>query len=177
MAQTARGERQYGCLFCRSGSEERVLCDVKRLHPEAEGVVPRRKRMRRMGGMAVEEETVLFPGYVFFRLEDDGRRPDFLLRARESYRLLADADGDWRLSGADRAMAESFFETGGVVGFSRAYYEGDRIRVVDGMLKAYEGCIERVNRRARTAQVRIDLQGKTMRVWLGFELIETGAGE
>ncbi len=170
------GERVYGCLFCRSGREDHILADIQRFHPQTEAIVPKRKRIRRMGGVGFEEEAVLFPGYIFFRVEDDGAKPRYLLRVKDSYRVLENADGDWRLHGPDLAMAKMLFEEGGVVGFSKAYYVGDRIRIQEGMLKAYEGAIERVNKRARTAQVRIDLQGKIMRVWLGFELIDEPEG-
>jgi len=164
---------EYGCLFCRSGSEGRLVAELERYFPEVKTVIPRKKRIRRMGGQAFEEEVTLFPGYVFFRVEADSMyRPRLLTRARDAYRVLVDADGSWRLSGVDRVMAETLFGTEGVVGFSKAYFQGDRIRILDGLLKAYEGCIERVNKRARTAQIRIDLQGKIMRVWLGYELIE-----
>ena len=32
--------------------------------------------------------------------------------------------------------------------------------------------VTRVNRRAKTAEVRVDLQGKQFYVWLGFEVID-----
>ena len=65
-----------------------------------------------------------------------------------------------------------FFRADGAVGLSKAYYEGDRIRVTEGALKRYEASITRVNHRAKTAEVRVDFHGKVMTIWLGFELIE-----
>ena len=64
------------------------------------------------------------------------------------------------------------FREDGVVGLSKAYYEGDQIRVTEGALKRYEASITRVNHRAKTAEVRVDFHGKVMTIWLGFELIE-----
>ena len=95
-----------------------------------------------------------------------------LLWVENTYRMLTDMDGNWRLSGRDREIAKRLFDAGGIIGFSKAYYAGDRIRILDGFLKDYEGYITRVNRRARTAEIRVTLNGKVLDVWLGFELVE-----
>lgn len=52
------------------------------------------------------------------------------------------------------------------------YSEGDRVCVVDGIMKDCEGVVVRVDRRAKTADVRIDSQGKLMTIRLEFGLID-----
>ena len=98
-------------------------------------------------------------------LRDLYRLPDIL-------RVLCSGDGDWHLAGTDLIMAKALFSEDGVVGFSRAFFEGDRIRIADGFLKQYEGQIIRVNKRAKTAQIRVKFEGKTLSLWLGYELID-----
>ena len=95
---------------------------------------------------------------------------------RDVYRLLRDSNGGWRLRGTDEAFARKLFEQHGVLDFSRAYYENDRIRIVDGILKDYEASILRVNRRAQTAQIRVDICGRETLIWLGFEWMNSNEG-
>lgn len=160
-----------GCLFCKAGREQRVV----QLFPEGAALFPTKVRYRRMGGQAIEEQTPLLPGYVFFETAD----PDFDLRQlkwpNDILKLLSYGDGAWQLHGYDAQFAEMLFREKGRIGLSLACFdEGDRIRIVDGFLKAYEGAIIRVNRRAKTAQVSIPFQEKNITMWLGFELIERG---
>lgn len=161
----------YGCLFCRTGREQRIIAELEAAHPELRLVFARKLRRRRQGGASTEEAVPLFPGYLFFRCDpafDAGQ----LARREDVYRLLCDSEGCWRLRGSDLQLARELLRTDGVVGFSKAWYEGDRIRIADGLLKAYEGRIIRVNRRAQTAQIAFGMDGREVTVWLGFELIE-----
>ena len=164
----------YGCFHCMAGKEESTLQQVNRLSDGIVANVPTKLRYRRFAGQAVEESVILFPGYVFVRVDDGIEVEDFRDMARRvsNARLLTDMDGKWPLQSADAVLAKTFFDQQGVIGFSKAFYEGDRIRVVDGFLKAYEGQITRVNHRARTAEITVHIQNKLFRAWLGYELIE-----
>ena len=162
----------YGCLFCRSGREQKIIRELTRLTPEVSAVSPAKVRIRRSREGSSEELVTLFPGYVFFRVAEGAPDVGRFARLEDVLRLLTYADGEWRLAGSDEAIAREFFGEDGVVGLSKAYYEGDRIRVTEGALKRYEASITRVNHRARTAEVRVDFHGKVLTMWLGFELIE-----
>ena len=166
-------ELAYGCLFCRTGKEKRIAEEIEKELAGIRVVFAEKLRKRRQGGGSVEESVALFPGYLFFRAcaDFDARA---LARRQDVYRLLCDGEGIWHLRGSDLKLARGLFDCGGVVGFSSAYYEGDRIRITDGLLKAYEGQIIRVNRRNQTAQIALGLDGREVTVWLGFELIEKG---
>lgn len=162
---------EYACVFCRTGGEAQIALDLQESFSFVETLNPVKLRYRHINGKLIEEKVPLFPGYIFVRLH--GNDPLYrLMRSGLIYKILKDSDDDWRLSGSDREFAEKLFETGGVFGFSQAFYENDRIRIVDGPLKAYDGKILRVNHRKRTAQVQMSIQGMEMNVWLGFELIE-----
>lgn len=166
----------YGCLFGLTGDEDAVIRALVDRHPGVEAISPKRVRIRRAGGVGTEEQVTLFPGYVFFRVR--AADPDFTPKVwRLPARLLTYDDGVWQLHGADAQIAQAFFEAGGVVKLSTAYYEGDRIRILDGFLKNYEGSIARVNHRARTAEIKVQFQDKTLSLWLGFELVEKKPAE
>lgn len=161
----------YGCLFCKSGMEKHLAQKLAIRCPQAEFIIPEKTRIRRKSHEAIEETVILFPGYIFMRTSADFDAYE-ALNIANVYRVLADSEKDWRLRGADCKLAESLFELGGRIGLSTAYYIGDRIRIVDGFLKEYQGEILRVNRRKKTAQVRLFIEEKEMLVWLGFELID-----
>lgn len=163
---------EYGCFFCRTGSELQVAREIERVLPMAAALVPTKLRTRRIDGKPIEEKVTLFPGYVFARMISDSHVYD-LPQQRQILRILTDSEGDWKLKGSDRAFAEGLFQCVGVLGFSEAYYDvNDRIHVIEGPLADYNGQILRVNRRNKTAEVQICFQGISMKVWLGFELIE-----
>ena len=160
-----------GCLFCRTGREENVIRQLRFLIPQVRALAPKKTRYRREGGVAREETVSLLPGYVFFEAPDDALMAP-VIRLEDVLRLLAYSDGDWRLHGSDDQFAGLLFGAEGSIGLSTAYFdEGDRIRVTGGFMMEYEGFITRVNRRARTAEVRIPFQDKQITMWLGYELI------
>lgn len=167
-----------GCFFCKNGKENDAVRHLKTLLPESRVIVPTRSRYRRVKDTAIEEKVILLPGYVFFELnEGDSNnlqhvlRP--LLRTDSVFKLLRYTDGNWQLRGYDDHFARILFEAGGNIGISQAYFDvGKRIRILSGFLKDYEGNIVRVNRKAKTVEVSVDLQGKKVSMRLGYELVE-----
>ena len=176
---------KYGCLFCRSGSEERIIRDLKNSHPTLTCISPKRVRVRRQG----EKETVtLFPGYIFFKTpstvatvapDTTVAAVDFrsIIQKSDVYRLLQYIDGKWELCGSDLRIAMFLFEMGGVLDLSKGRFEGDTLRFISGPLKEYEDYITKIDKRAKTAQVTIEFHGERIIMWLGFEIEETLKGQ
>jgi len=161
---------EFGCIFCRTGSELHVAEDIENSHPGICAFAPRRLRKRHMVCGNLQEAVILFPGYVFIAAPADYPAAR-LMENRHCYRLLHAEGGGWQLRGADRDLARMMYENHGIVGISQAYYEGGRIRIADGFLRGREGEIIRVNRRAQTAQVRLRILDRTLLAWVGFELL------
>ena len=128
------------------------------------------ERHRTRNGEKWRDTAVFMPGYVFFRCGEDIFLPYSFPRDR-GFRLLRDEEGDWRLQGRDLEYAQWLMSYGGLLPFSRAFEEQNRIRIVSGPMKDREGCVEKIDRRGRTALVRLEFQGRIFRVWLGFELM------
>ena len=191
------GNKERGCLFCRTGKEVEVVQRFSMSFPDCRAIVPTRTRIRRSADAVQEDNVPLLPGYVFFEMDesqcvsgDDSDKPDAaepdnrgqtpadavlqrFVRENGVLKLLRYTDGDWRLHGSDDLFAEMLLRTGGNINVSQAYYdEGNRIRILSGFLKDYEGCITRVNRKTRTAEIHVDFHGKNVTMWLGYELLE-----
>ena len=172
-----------GCYFCKSGKEADVIHQFKITFPNGMAITPTRTKIRRTRDAAIEERVPLLPGYVFFQITEDESvaqaTPDALLsglldfsRIDSVLRLLKYSNGTWRLLGSDDVFARMLFEAGGNIGLSQACYdEGNRIRILNGFLKDYEGYITNVNRKKKTVEVTVDLQGKKVIMWLGYELV------
>lgn len=160
----------YGCLFCRVGCEDHVVEEIQRDEPDVRLISPLKIRYNR--GKRDTERVPLFPGYVFFCVSPD-KNISKVISHRYVYRVLTYADNDWHLVGADQVIVEKLFMCNGVIDFSKAYYENDRIRIADGFLKEYEGCIKKVNHRMKTALVAVEFANVSLNVWLGFELLES----
>lgn len=166
---------EYGIVFCITGKEFTVARRLERNIHGLRALSPVKLRYRRMGGIAQEEKVILFPGYVFFSSTNDVDVRD-IHQDQDVLRLLyVDTDEkDWHLTGQDRAVAEEFFRIDGVIGFSKVFFdEGDRIHIMDGFLKDYEGQIIRVNKRAKTAEIAVEIAGNRIKIWLGVEIIKS----
>lgn len=159
----------YGCVFCRTGQEHRIAGDIERTWPNlcAHAVVYLKRRTTK--GVVRLERAILMPGYVFFRaprsLVPTRPYPDGVLKV-----LCTDA-GRWQLLDRDEAFAQWLFKNDGVIGMSKARRVGDRVQIQSGPLKDLEGMITRVDRRNRSGQVALNVAGREIRVWLGFELL------
>ena len=166
------GKTWRGCLFCKAGKERNAIQELRVCAPEMRAVAPVKLRARRVGGVTRAERVSLIPGYIFFEI-DTLDLPFRLTKLENVLKLLTYTNGDWQLSGYDDQFARTMFENNGEIGFSKAVFdEGNRIRIIDGFLKDYEGNITRVNRRARTAEVCVEFQGKKIYMWFGYELME-----
>lgn len=161
----------YGCLFCSTGREKATAAELKRRYTDLEVLVPMKIRIWRHRGESREEQVVLFPGYIFFRARQ-GFDGFGLSKIDSVHKVLKSQENDWQLVGTDRIIVENFFETNGVIGLSKAYFEGDSIRIAEGYLKPYEGQILRVNRRAKTVQINYRFRDTEMLHWFGYEEIE-----
>ena len=184
MEKEGQARISRGCFFCKSGKESDVINRFFMAFPDGQAISPTRTRIRRAHDAAIEERVPLLPGYVFFQITEkesevaeaiDANLIALLqfTRIDSVLKLLRYSDGTWRLFGTDDLFAEMLFKSGGNIELSQAYFDrGNRIRILDGFLKNYEGHITNVNRKKKTVEVTVDLQGKRVIMWLGYELVE-----
>ena len=95
-----------------------------------------------------------------------------LSELQDMIRILSMDAGVWQLQGEDERFARWLLGYDGLLSFSQAHREGDRIRILRGPLKDMEGRIVRVDKRGRSGQVLLNFNGREIAVWLGFELVE-----
>lgn len=161
----------YGCCFCVSGREQQVAEHIRQALPGARALVAQQEKHKSMHGEKSRVQQVLFPGYVFFEAPADAQ-PALHLSGECVIRVLTTHDGVWQLAGRDEHFVRWLFRCDGLLGFSKAYKEGDSIRIISGPLKDLEGWITRMDKRGHSGQVVLRFGGKAVPVWLGFELLE-----
>lgn len=171
MQTPPRDETSCGCLFCMTGKERLVVERIHKLYPEIHAIVARKEKYQTCAGQKSRVEAVLLPSYVFFEAASDAD-PSALAEVEDVIRILSMDEGVWQLHGEDERFARWLLRYDGLLSFSKAYREGERIRILRGPLKDMEGKIIRVDKRGRSGQVLLNFNGREFPVWLGFELTE-----
>lgn len=159
----------YGCLFCTTGKEMAVARMIENLCPEVRAIAARQEKHKSVQGVKSKVEAVILPSYVFFEAPAEMENVPWM-PATDVIRVLS-YEGDWRLAGEDERFTKWLFQYDGILRFSTAYREGERIRIVSGPLKDMEGQIKRIDKRGRSGQVALRFNGRTVLIWLGFDLV------
>lgn len=165
-------ERSFGCLFCITGKEQSIVDQIQTSCPDVRATAMRQLKYRTCKKVKTQEEAILLPSYVFFEAPST-MEPSVEFPRQNIIRILSTDDGMWQLQGEDERFVKWLFQYDGLLGFSQAYKENDRIRIISGPLKDMEGKIKRVDKRGKSGQVVLSFYGKEISVWLGFELIES----
>ncbi len=163
-------------LQCLSGKEDLVR---KKLSLSAgselpEIFIPRRKMKIRRGGRTLQEEYVLFPGYLFFHCESVNQTlVQWCREIPEALRFLPDNREIQPLRPDERELLSRLLFQGEIIGDSAVRFNtNNRIEVVRGPLKGFEGQIIKVNRRKGRAKVRLDMYDRSFEVDFSFFDIE-----
>ena len=157
----------------KTGCEERFKVSAVQCL-EAEKNCPRtelyffKKQMRSRHG--VEFSEPLFPGYVFLETERlDSSLVTSLRQVSGFYHFLFTNDAPRKLGGYDLEYFTAFRDRGELLGLSNVTFDKEqRIVIISGPLKGFEGNIIRVNRRCKRVTVALDLFGDTKRVDLCY---------
>ena len=135
--------------------------------------IPMRERTVKRGGEWRLIQEKLFPGYVFVITEDVQQLLKKLKSLPRFTRLLgAGANEFVPLRPEEIAFLQRFEDSGHVARLSKVeVVEGGRIRILSGALLNCVGMITQVHLHKRVAEVRMQFMGRTVDLYLGFELL------
>ena len=127
-----------------------------------------KKQMRARSGQTFMEP--LFPGYIFMETASLERQTiETLKKVPGFYHFLSDNANPQKLQGNDLVYYSTFRQGGEVLGISSATFDqNQRIIIVEGPLKGFEGKIIRVNRRCKRVTVQIEMFGYSKKVDLCY---------
>lgn len=171
--QTFTGREQELIDFMRAVVSPEILADA---------FIPRRKMNRRLGGQWLVITERIFPGYVFALTEDPDSLFFSLKRVPAMSNLLHYGEFSFIALAPDE---QKFIEKIGIhrgdhtfgistVAFSDdfPYKKGDKVQIIDGDLKDYEGEIASLNLHKRKAVLRTKMfGGKDVYIHVGLEII------
>lgn len=155
---------RYGCLFCRTGAEATIASYINQTITNVEAVAPTRTRRKTVAGKAIEDQTQLLPGYIFFRTKTD-EQLSLLTRITNVLKLLEYDNLSWELTGGDREFAEFLFDNDLLQPPHVTFIDG-KLHFEDGFLYGHDDAVLRMNRRKRAAEVRLGID--RLAFWIGY---------
>lgn len=155
---------RYGCLFCRTGAKTTIAGYINQTITDVEAVAPTRTRRKTVAGKVIEDQTQLLPGYIFFRTKSDEPLPQ-LTRITNVLKLLEYDNLSWELTGGDREFAEFLFDNDLFQPPHVTFIDG-KLHFEDGFLYGHDDAVLRVNRRKKTAEIRLEID--QLAFWIGY---------
>lgn len=156
------------CLYTRAGRENKAAQYVGH-YTGLEIIYPYRLLREKRRGKWLDVMRPMIPGYIFLY---GLLLPEHLAPLRDMGRLIQDLDGNCRLTGNDGTYASWVYTHRGAFGVSTVMKEGDRIRVVDGPLKDFDGDIIRFDRHKRRVTLSIPFDGREHIIQMSVDEIE-----
>ena len=159
----------------RSGTEEniKIQCE-KKVSQEImkRCYIPYYEKMRRYKGAWHKEQRILFPGYVFVISDELEELFSGLKSVIGLTKLIGTGQEIVPLTEQEAALIERLGNDNGLVELSQGIIQGGRTVITSGPLKGMEGCIRRIDRHKRTAQIEIELMGRVVEAQVGLEILE-----
>ena len=167
---------QYYILQVATGREKAFIDNLKKLVPyisEKHNFIylTRELTIRRQGKVTTELQP-LFPSYIIVQTvnEIDSFTLAGLKKVPGFYHFLNTNTDIVALKDHDLQLIQHFLGLGPRIGSSLVRFdENDRIVVVEGPLKGFEGNIVKVDKRKQRAKIRVEFGGTAHTMDLSFE--------
>ena len=154
----------YGCIFCRTGSEESLASHINGVSDATEAIAPKRLRRKTVGQVVTEDYVQMLPSYVFFRTVEP-TSISHLQRISAVLRILEYDRSNWELVGQDRAFAEFLFGNNLPLCPEIQFIDG-RLHFTQDPFLGHDDAVLRVNRKKRTAEVHLNISELTF--WISY---------
>lgn len=148
--------------------ELRAFCpESERFYKTKQSQISQRKYIKRP----------LFSGYVFVETNMPSKEfrtvfNDLLYNSNDIIRLLRYGNSDEiALKKEERQRFEFLLKGKRAIEHSVGYIEGDKIIITGGGLMGMEGCIRKINRHNRTADIEIDMFNKKQTIKVALEIV------
>ncbi|MDO4339407.1 MAG: antiterminator LoaP [Eubacteriales bacterium] len=137
--------------------------------------IPYYEEMKKYLGEWHKEKKILFPGYLFVITEQITALHTELKKIQGFTRILGDQTYLLPLTDGEVAFIQRFGGEEHLVEMSQGVIENDEITIIDGPLKGFEGCIKRIDRHKRKAEIQIEMFGQLVNTTVGIEIIKRTA--
>ncbi len=134
--------------------------------------LPKKKLKIKKRGIVKDLISPLYPGYIFIIGEWNIEEAKKMIKSPGAIKFIGGVKSPGILLEEEKGIIKKIAKTG-VAEYSKVIKIGNKIRVLSGALKEFEGVIESVDRRKQRAIVRLPLLNSMVKVTLGFEYIES----
>ncbi len=159
------------CLFCETNKTKYIA----RMVSEMTGCKTLRPKQIQhtwaKGGGTRDIVNDLMPGYVFLYCAEKADVTK-LNTLQGVIRCLSSTAGEYELAGQDEQFALMLLEKDGVIGKTRVYREGQRIRIAGGAFEGVTAKILKVERRLSRMQIEIPFASQAVKTWVEYEIVE-----
>ncbi|MGN1164576.1 MAG: transcription termination/antitermination protein NusG [Candidatus Ornithospirochaeta sp.] len=160
------------CLQTMASNEIDLARELNILHPFALALPFVKYMHKSKNGVKTTVQSVLLPGYVFLFMPQ-GESVWKIKRGGVSYRFVENMDkGDLVLRGSDKRYAHWVFNSGGILGMSKAIKVNGRVKVVGGPLYNMVGNIKEYSKKNRNCRIEITFFNRIISMWLPFQWVE-----
>lgn len=159
------------CLNCETGYEASIARMLE--YNDFTPITAMTERIIVKNGIKKREERALFPGYVLFEaLEFNMDNVASFRRNPHFLKVLSYRNGDYALKGEDLEFVGWLKRRQGMISVSKVCKVGDKIRVVDGPLRDFEGLIVSVNKKRNCVAIQLGEGCVMNRIWCSVEYVE-----
>ena len=159
------------CVFCQTQMCGRVAIQAQQMFG-CRAISAKREQLKWVRQQAVREIHDLLPGYVFLYAEQEIDQVHKLRSITGVIRCLSDQENRYILRGHDEEVALMLLEHSGGIGSTKAYQEGEMIRISEGAFAGTETTILKVNRRNRRMLIQIPFAGQEVSTWVEYEMVK-----
>lgn len=171
-----KGQSDWYALQVRAGDEEAVVEDCRHLFRPDMGeeiFVIKKKREIRENGNWWTLSSVLFPGYVFVKTEDQAYLCRVLAPLGAVKRILT-AGSDIAPLGRDEvALLEELGGEDHLIDISIGYKDEADVHILSGPLAGKRNLVRKIIRNKRVAKIETGRFGREKTMWVGLRLKET----
>ncbi len=162
--QVKNGQENLTCQLIQTILREKIFVEC---------FFPQRERMRKVNGKWSTIREKLFPGYVFIVTDNPKETFLQLKNVPKLTKLLGDDEGNFiPLKDSEIYFIQRWGGKDHISNVSKVIIEkGNKVKILEGNLKDYEGEIVKVNLHKRIAVVRTTFMGSTTDVHMGIEIL------
>ena len=168
-----KGHDSY-CLQTMGGKEIELAREINILYKDKEVLALPFLRIthKSKNGVKSTFQKVMLPGYVFLYLPKDSK-PFEIRPGGVSFHFVSNVEkNDYVLHGSDEKYAQWVFNSGGIIGMSKAIKVNGKVRVISGPLYNMVGNIKEYSKKNRNCRIEITLFGRLISMWLPFQWVE-----
>lgn len=128
-------------------------------------------------GRMVDLEHDLLPGYIFLYFKDHKPEIGRFRSISGVIRCLSAAEEQHELTGSDEKFALMVLHNQGIIGKTKVYQEGQRIRICEGAFTGVSARIIKVDRRASRMMIEMPFANRLVKTWVEYEIVEADERE